>query len=203
MIRKLPLYAERAIGELQATRSYTAVEFERSFREDNGVTCKAGCANCCMYPRVVTIAEAILLYRFLASKGRLTGALRKKIQTHASTTDFLSPAVWMLSNIPCPLLDDDNKCRGYEARPLGCRLTLSTGLPEKCHPNTLDITEMAATRDILPEVAAFETRLLKTHGISTVRMSISRALLIAERVLSGEVRLMDIESIFYWDFIKS
>jgi hypothetical protein len=200
MKRKLPLYAERALGELQATRGYTVTEFEKQFRSEHSVSCKPGCANCCHYPLLITIAEGILLFRFLAGKGRLTATLREKLREHGKMTTFLDPAVWMRSNIPCPLLDEKNQCRGYEARPLSCRLLLSGGDPADCHPQAFAPHEMAATRQLSQATSAFENSLLKKNGISPIRVPVGRALLLAEKVLAGEFNLNAIERVLYQEY---
>jgi len=199
-VKKLPLYAERALGELQATRGYTATEFEREFRAQFPVTCKPSCVNCCYHPILITIAEGILLFRFLASKGRLTSSLRKKLQDHGQLTSFLDGKVWMQSMIPCPLLNDKLQCSGYEARPLACRLTFSAGDPEKCHPQTFDPEEMASTQDLTRVTRAFEDKLLKSHAVSAIRMSVGRAIQLAEQVISGEIAIDAIERALYQDF---
>ena len=199
-MRRLPLYAERAIGELQAARGYTVTEFEKQFRAINAVSCKPGCSNCCHYPLLITVGEAIILYRFLAQKGRLTGVMRKKLQDHADLTSLLDPAVWMRSNISCPLLDTSNKCQGYEARPLACRLLVSADDPEACHPHAFNPAGMANTADVFKAVVAFETKLLGTHGMSSIRMPIGRAVLIADQVLTGAIQLNGIERALYKEY---
>jgi len=203
MSRRLPLYAEKAFGELQATRGYTATEFERQFRAEHPVTCKAGCSNCCAYPVLITIGEGILLYRFLAGKGRLTSGLKKKLREHSDLTHFMDFGVWMRANIPCPLLDEKQRCAGYESRPLACRLRFSTGDPDDCHPHTFDPGNMASLQEMAPVVAAFENRLLQSHGVSKFRMPIGRALQLAERVLSGEVDLKSIELVLFQEYMAT
>jgi len=199
-MRRLPLYTERVLGELQSTRGYVVTEFERQFRENSAVSCTPGCANCCHYPLLISVGEAIILYRSLAQRARLTGVLRKKLQEHADLTSFLDPAVWMRANIPCPLLDEQNKCLGYEGRPTACRLLISSEDPENCHPHTFNPAGMAATKEVFKAVVAFETQLLHRHAISSVRMSIGRALLIADQVLTGTISPNEIERILYQEY---
>lgn len=203
MSRKLPLYAEKAFGELQATRGYVATEFEQKFRAEFAVSCKAGCANCCSHPLLISIAEAILLHRFLAGRGRLTAGLRARLKEHGELTAFMDSGVWMRANIPCPLLDDRKRCLGYEARPLACRLKFSAGDPDKCHPHQYNPEDMASVREMAPIVAAFEERLLKAHGVSSIRMPVSRALILAGRVLGGEIDLNTIDRVLYGEFLST
>lgn len=203
MARKLPLYVEQALGELQATRGMAATEFERRFREEAGaVSCKAGCSNCCYHPVLITVAEGIVLYRYLGQRGALTADLKGKLVDHADITAFMDPAVWLRARIPCPLLDDKGRCRGYEGRPLACRMTFSSGDPAACDPQALD-PKALSTRDILQVVMAFEGALLKRFRISPVRMPISRALVLAERVLAQEISLDEIERILYREYLAS
>lgn len=193
MSRRLPLYAERALGELQATRGYTVTEYEKQYREEHAVTCRAGCAHCCHYPIHISIGEGLLLYRFLSGKGRLTSELRKKLRVHGDLTMFLDSAVWMRASIPCPLLDEKNRCAGYEGRPLICRLRFSAGDADDCNPQSLNPENMADIKELSSVFSAMERRLLKAHGISSIGMSVGRALILAEKVLTGEIDLNRIE----------
>ncbi len=194
MSRQLPLYVEQTLGELITTRAYVTGRFEKSFREEHAVSCKAGCAHCCYYPIHVTIGEGLILYRGLAARGRMTAAVRARLEEHANQTSFMDPAVWMLSKIPCPLLDEKKLCIGYDARPLSCRLTFSAGDPDDCDPQAHDSSAMSDRR-ILAVVAAFEQKLLKKHGISTFKIPISRAVLLAEKIVAGSLPLNDVERI--------
>jgi len=200
--KRLPLYAERALGELQATRAMAATDFERRFRQEAAVSCKAGCDHCCHYPLLVTVAEGILLYRHLGQKGRLTAALKKRIAEHADLTAFIDPAVWMRSRIPCPLLDEKSCCAGYEGRPLACRMTFSAGNPADCDGQAFN-PEAMSNRAILRVVGVFEEKLLRKHGVSSYRMPLSRALLLAERIISQEVPLDEVERVLYREYLAT
>lgn len=201
-MRRLPIYVERALGELEGTRNFTSVEFERGLREEGPVSCHEGCAHCCHYPIMITVAEGILLYRHLASKGKWTPALRKKLAEHADHTSFADQAIWLLANIPCPLLDEKQKCSAYAARPLSCRLTWSSKDPEGCRPHEFNAGNMASRTNVMQVSAAYEDGLLRRARVSSIRMPISKAVQIAERVLSGELSPDRIELAVYEDFSK-
>ena len=200
-MRRLPLYAEVALAEFRATRGMAAAEFERRFREEAGaVSCRVGCDHCCHYPLLITVAEGILLYRHLGQRGRLTTALKVRLGEHADLTALIDPAVWMRARIPCPLLEG-RKCQGYEGRPLACRMAFSAGDPSDCDPQAFQ-PEALSSREVLRVVSAFEEKLLQKHGISPVRMPVSRALLLAGRVLAQEVSLNDVERILYREYLS-
>lgn len=202
MTRRLPLYAEQALGELRATRGMAASEFEKRFREEAGaVSCKAGCDHCCHYPLLITVAEGILLHRHLGQRGRLTATLKTRLAAHADLTAFIDPAVWMRARISCPLLEG-GKCQGYEGRPMACRMTFSSGDPAGCDPQGFE-PEAMSSREVLRVVAAFEEKLLRKHGISPVRMPLSRALLLAERIVAQEVPLDEVERFLFREYMAS
>lgn len=196
-MRKLPLYIEAGLGELEATVTYIATEFEKNLRAETPVSCKEGCAHCCHYPVLITLGEGIHLYRYLASKGRMSATFRRKLEAHGASTLFQDPAVWLLSNIPCPLLDDKQRCVGYQARPLSCRLTYSSGDPADCQVHVFAADSMVDRGDTMRAAAAFEHKLLLRHKISTIRMPISKAILLGEKVVSGELSAENIELALY------
>ena len=192
MTRRLPIFVERAVGDWVATRAHVAVKFEEGFRKDHGVTCKEGCNNCCYYPVLITIIEGISLFRLLAGRGRLTAAMRTRLQEHGDLTLFMDPAVWMRANIPCPLLEG-GKCSGYESRPLSCRVTFSSWDAEDCHPQAFNPSNMAAIHDISRVTVEYERRLMRAGGISRIRLPVGKAILMAERILTGELAPDEIE----------
>lgn len=202
MARRLPLYAEQVFAEIQATRGMVATEFERRFREEaEAVSCKEGCSNCCYHPTTITVAEGVLLYRHLGQKGRLTATLKARLAKHSALTAFLAPAVWMMSRIPCPLLEA-GKCMGYEGRPLVCRMTFSAGDPAGCDPQGFDPSALSS-REVLRVAEAFEEKLLQKARVSRIRVPISRALILAERLIAQEISLNDVERILYQEYLNT
>jgi Fe-S-cluster containining protein len=98
--------------------------------------CKAGCAHCCTSLASLTSLEAAYLYeRYqhivkdrLDSCGDLAPPLSLTTNERAtlclSRVDFEEESA-SVEGHPCPLLQDD-RCSCYDARPLMCRLMLSS-----------------------------------------------------------------------------
>jgi Fe-S-cluster containining protein len=135
---------------------------------------------------LVTIPEGILAYQTLAKKGLWTPSLRKRLEDHAERTWDLSPIVWHLSNIVCPLLEKD-RCSIYEARPFACRVTFSKGDPFYCHPHQLNANApMVPKREALEGFYAKQGRELRRHKLDVITLSLSKAILIGEKISNGE-----------------
>jgi len=183
MTRRLPLLAERALADTKATQMQAASEYEHELRGDSTISCRTGCANCCHHPFLVTVLEGLLLYRFLASHGKWTPSLRKQVHEARDKTLGLAFEVWLLSNIPCPLLDTRMKCTAYEARPVHCRTTFSVGDPELCHPHKLGTnTPLADNTSVIVGFNIRVQELLKKLGSHGRLMPLSEALLLAEAI---------------------
>lgn len=84
--------------------------------------CRDGCAYCCHLKVIVTPAEALRLGRALRAKlgaeelATLLGAARATNET----TRGLDASARAEARLPCPLLDETNRCVGYEGRPVAC-----------------------------------------------------------------------------------
>lgn len=94
--------------------------FERAHaRHPTGITCHAGCADCCHRRFSVTGIEASVIAESLAE---LPSATRRALAERALAGD---PG-------RCPALDDDGRCAVYGARPTICRthgLAIRFGAP--------------------------------------------------------------------------
>jgi Fe-S-cluster containining protein len=89
---------------------------------EGGITCHAGCSECCRRRFSVTRLEAEAIEELLAA---LPDDRRAALAERALRGD---PGV-------CPALDADGRCAVYAARPLICR---SHGLPIRFQPGLLD-----------------------------------------------------------------
>lgn len=188
-MRKLPVFTERSLGDLQANRSEMAARHEVKIR-DATVMCTAGCASCCYHPVRISILEGVLLFKHLVEHGRWSPSFKTKLAEHAVTTGNLAMGIWLMSNIACPLLDGKNRCIGYEARPFNCRSTFSVGDPHYCHPHRIgEGTGIVSRVGALTEFHEKEEAILKRHGLWHLLMPISQALLLAEKILAGDVDL--------------
>jgi len=189
--KKLPLYVEQIISESHSAKLQRAERFERELRTNlvdlkMRITCEKKCSHCCYYPIGISIIEGIRIYRLLLEQ-RLWPKLREAFEDHRDRTWNLSPEIWLLSEIPCPLLKD-NLCQVYESRPLTCRTCYSTGDPHYCHPHRFSTGDSALVprKEILDEDRKDEERKLKRHRLSHIEMPISAAVLMAERLCKGE-----------------
>ena len=152
--------------------------------------CKAGCASCCYHPVRISILEGMVLFKHLVEHGRWSPSLKKKLAAHAALTSNLAMGIWLMSSIACPLLDEKDRCIGYEARPFNCRVTFATGDPHYCHPHRIgELTTIVPRVAALEEFHKEEAALLRRHGLWHLLVPVSKALLIGEKILSGDVDL--------------
>src|SRR5271154_952594 len=194
MRRSLPIFIERSIQHMQADRFELGDDFERKILGESIVTCKKGCTSCCYHPLLITILEAIPIYGSLVEHGRWVPSLKDKLRKAASLTTGRDLSVWLLSKIPCPLLSAKGLCTSYEARPFACRATMATGDPYYCDPQRLGDQKTILPRiDIMRSFHAREAALLRKHNLLHLTMPIGRAVLLAEQVCSGTIRLEDID----------
>lgn len=185
--RKLPVLTEQAIGSVKAESAARSQAFERQLRRQGNLSCRPGCSNCCYLPIEISILEAIPIYRELVQKGRWTPAFVKTLQEHAGQTNLLAPTVWMLLRLPCPLLRD-NRCSVYDVRPFHCRTMWATGDPFYCDGrNFSPNTTLVPKGDLVSDFVAYEGLASKQAGMPNYMVPISRALLVAEKVVAGQM----------------
>jgi Fe-S-cluster containining protein len=185
---------ERGLAEAKAFQVQTGLEYSQKLRRANTViTCKKGCAYCCHYPFLITIIEGLLLYRWLTSRGRWTPSLRKNLKANRAKTLGLALEIWLLSNIPCPLLEEEDLCIAYEARPLHCRATYSTGDPKLCHPHALGEGAMLVpSSEIIVEYnSQLQAKLARLEMIRAL-MPLSEALILAESLENGAITIEEL-----------
>ena len=201
MRRRLPIFVERSLQQVQADRIELTDAFERTIVGDKAVSCKAGCSACCHHPLFITILEAIPLYGSLVARGQWVPSLKEKLQKVSSLTSGLDTHVWLRSNIACPLLKD-NRCMAYESRPFACRATIATGDPYYCAPQRLGAhTTIAPRVEAMKEFHAREKAILRKHGLLHLVMPLGRAVLLAERVCSGALTLEDVDRTYVADHL--
>lgn len=192
MSRKLPVLAEQAVGSVQAEVSARSQTFERDLRRDKKLSCRPGCSNCCYLPIEVSLLEAIPIYRELVRRGRWTPAFTKSLREHSEKTTLLAPAIWLLTRIPCPLLVDD-RCSVYGIRPFHCRTMWATGDPFYCNgQNFGPQTSIVPKDEFMGDFMAYVEMASKQAGVAPYTLPISRALLVAERVVNGSLDARDI-----------
>jgi len=198
---KFPLVIEQALTEIKAFQTQAGFEYERKLRQDEVLfSCRKGCHYCCHYPFLITVAEGILLHRDLASRGHWTPSLQKALEEHREKTLGLSIEVWLLTNIPCPLLED-GMCAAYSIRPLHCRATFSVGDPEMCHPHSLgNSTMLIPSSEVVVEYC--ETLLARLRRIEMLEalMPLSEAVLLGASLEMGSLEINDLRFQYTKDF---
>jgi Fe-S-cluster containining protein len=181
--RKLPLLAERSLAEMKASRLGIANSLETKLRL---VSCHAGCSACCSHPRYISILEGLVLYQYLTAKGQWTPLFRAKLEAHADQTFDLAAEVWLMLNLPCPVLDKNGKCLAYEARPFSCRTIYATSDPLNCHPNRLTDAHFVDRQAEGERFREAERKILARHGLALFGIPISKAILLGEKIMTGE-----------------
>jgi Fe-S-cluster containining protein len=192
MRRKLPLLVERSLSQVRAEREGLASNVDAKLPL---VSCKSGCSACCSYPVYISLLEGMLLYRHLTEKGHWTPKLRKALEAHATRTTALSADVWLMINLPCPLLEQ-NKCIAYSARPFTCRTLYARTPASYCQPNQMASSASFVGRDaVTTQFRDAEAKILARHKLALVGMPISRAILFGEKIVTGEVDVENLASL--------
>ena len=96
-------------------------------RENQPLGCRKGCSWCCTQPVFTNEWEAAYLRQFM--KKRFTGdklvELKDKAEIKDREVSALPQEAVLKNRIPCPLLHE-NVCSVYPARPMACRIYLSS-----------------------------------------------------------------------------
>lgn len=192
MSRRLPLLVEQSLAQARTMRTDLANKYDLQVKASVNVACHKGCHHCCYHPITVSLLEAVTLYRWLQENG-IWNSVRTKMQEMADQTRGLSFEVWMLSLIPCPLLQD-GVCRAYEARPFACRVTYAVGDPHYCHPHRLsDETGILPKGPLFQILEQEETNILRRHRLGTLRLPLAQALLYGEQIARGDLELESLQ----------
>lgn len=210
MTHRLPILMERAVREAETERQRLVEEFETKLRvyladEPATVMCQKGCNHCCYYPVVVSLLEGVTLFRWLSEHGLWRKALQDKFKEAHKAVWGLSPTVWMLSMTPCPLLNAEGLCDAYEGRPFMCRTTVSVRNPDFCHPHRFAeglaglVNRIEADRS-LQEV---ENRLLKNTRLTLLRLPLSTAVLMGERLSKEDLAPEDISDHLFEEWARN
>jgi len=200
--RRLPLLVERSVGQVDTLRQDLSDRFELAVKTNANVSCRAGCSHCCYHPISISILEAIAVYRWLVKNHRWTTGLKKRVQEAADRQIGVSYEVWLLSLIPCPLLNDEKLCSAYEARPLVCRTYFSLGDPHYCHPHRLgENTKMVPREELVKAYHNEQTKVLRRHRLQLTTLPIGSALLLAEQICEGETELSNVDKLIFKEYL--
>lgn len=207
---RLPLVIERAVRGAESARRIAAEDFETQLRkqlidEQQGITCTKGCHSCCYYPVMVSVLEGVSLFRWLSDHGLWRKQLKDRFeQTHRNVWG-LSPSVWMLSMTPCPLLEEAGTCMAYEARPFVCRTTVSLRDPYNCHPHRFTAGEvgLVSRKAADQRLHEAENPLLKSAGLTLLRLPLSTAVLVGERLCKEGLAPEEVSEQLFEDWVRN
>lgn len=205
--RHLPVLVENSISQIGVLKTSLMVEFNQRVRMDRRVsggtiTCTPGCAWCCYHPVSISIFEGVLLYRWLSTHGKWTTKLKENLKKSADTQFGLTPEVWLKAMIPCVLLGPDNKCTAYAARPLICQAYYAVSDPHYCHPHRLSrsLTTLVPRDQVVDKFHSDQEVIHRKHKLQVITLPIGAALLIAERICTGEVDLDALDGVLLKEY---
>jgi Fe-S-cluster containining protein len=207
MPRRLPVLLERSIAETQTLQTDLSHKFDQQVKADAAatkttVTCFKGCSSCCYHPVNISIFEGILIHRWLVRHHKWTPALQKKLKETADRQYGTTYEVWLLSLIPCPLLDKQT-CTAYEARPFNCRVYYAVSDPHYCHPHRLGSdTRIVPRGDVLDEFHRKLERILRSHRLQVLTMPIGSAILRGAQICEGSVDLVSLDRLLFEEFVS-
>jgi Fe-S-cluster containining protein len=97
--------------------------------QNNSIHCNKGCHWCCHQPVFALNYELDYLNYFIKNnlEAEKQQVIQKKAQVKMKVLEKLNKDEILNSKHPCPLLEDD-ACSAYHARPMACRIYLSTNL---------------------------------------------------------------------------
>jgi len=205
----LPVFVEQSVGQIEVLKMESASKFDTVVREETHqanltVSCTSGCASCCYHPISISILEAIPIYRSLLRHGRWNASLRKKLEESGRHQLGVDYEVWLLALIPCPLLTSEKRCGVYEERPLVCRTHVSVGDPYYCHPHHIGPhTQVLPNNGIMRAFHQDQAKVLHKHHLQLNTMPIGTALLLAEKVCTGEMELGAVDSHVFKEYLEN
>lgn len=129
--------------------------------EKKGVTCKEGCAHCCMMPATATVPEMVPVVEYLTSrsdwktkKPALERELNKQLAAFAGV-DIIDEKVrieFFNRQIPCAFLSD-RRCTIYAHRPAVCRYHMVVTPPANCAQGEVKETTLVDLTKLENEIA--------------------------------------------------
>ena len=93
------------------------------------IHCRKGCSWCCHQPVFALSYELDYLDHFVSKNftPQKQAEIRKRAKEKKQKLKFLPEKELLNSKVPCPLLENGS-CMAYEARPMACRIYLSTNV---------------------------------------------------------------------------
>lgn len=191
-MRRLPLI-ERGLAATKLSRAQLdqALVAQMELRKQYP-NCKAGCSHCCHYPLTISVFEGALLYSELKTRRLWTTDLELALTQHSKKVLGLAPEVWLMSEVPCPLLREGT-CTAYSARPFVCRSRWALGDPEDCRPARFGLS--ATTVDHGEQLEVFraqEKAVAKSVRAPYATYPISTAVLLGHAVVEDGLDISDV-----------
>lgn len=105
-----------------------------------GVTCKDGCAHCCMRPATATVPEVPVVQHLAARHdwNKQRPALEKKLARQlaefegVNVLDENERIAFFRRQLPCAFLTPEKRCGIYAVRPTVCRYHMVVSAPDNC-----------------------------------------------------------------------
>jgi Fe-S-cluster containining protein len=104
---------------------------ERAGKDGHPADCKMGCSYCCHQTVLATPYELFFLAELVKTKfkGDALETIKTRAKNKMDKTSKLSMERLLKYKEPCPLLHPtEGFCRAYQARPMACRIYLSSNL---------------------------------------------------------------------------
>lgn len=201
---ELPARFEQTIGQFRASQLKISTDFELAVLTEGSISCRKGCSHCCYYPVLTSTLEALVVYRSLVRKRLWTSKLRAHFEQSSDHVRGLSLEVWILSHIPCVLLDETSgTCKSYESRPFSCRTVYARGDPHLCDPShSQGLPPVLSRKEVVVEMAEMETRLINRHRLGRIILPLPSAVLLAEKLDRGEADFAAVGFLVWKDYIQ-
>jgi Fe-S-cluster containining protein len=107
---------------------------DRAGKDGKPASCKMGCSYCCHQTVLATPYELFYLAELVKTKfkGEVLTTIKERATSKMDKTSSLSMERLLKYKEPCPLLHPTGGfCRAYQARPMACRIYLSSDV-ESC-----------------------------------------------------------------------
>jgi len=115
------------IGRQAMAATSKIAEGALALSPDRPPACRAGCAHCCHQAVGVVAPEVLAIHAHL--RATRTEAelelIERRIRATDDRTRGMTAAQRISPDLPCPFLDEQQRCSIYEVRPLACRGTNS------------------------------------------------------------------------------
>lgn len=184
----LKLFDNPQVNDLQALlvthagRNKQLDDAARIFAKTGNAECRPGCSSCCHQMVLCTPFEIFLIARYLLDKKSTSELDAIKARLSELSPLPLDTDARYGRDKPCALLENE-RCSIYEQRPLVCRTLLSASRKacEAClGGDDIPIPYIANVMSIAaPVQMGIDYALIKCRNLSTEKVELSRALLIA------------------------